>query len=740
MRTVGRRRHQNLMLALCWLSLLAARAAAVAPSPSTAQWEQYGGDARHSGQSAFTVPPAAAVMVGVSVPGVSASVTGVAVGPTGTLFLTASNGYVYAVAASGGVLWQTNIEGVTSTPPSLSSSLLLVSLPTAVFALSVSSGVVAWVWSAPSSITSYPLLTPDALIVPLSAPNASSPSSLCALSTATASVSWCTSFPGQPSLSSPALADILVFTTGFAGGVYALWAANGSLAWHYSGSGSPIYSSPTITPGGTVCVGGEDGVMLGLSSATGAVVWSLTLSAPIPFDAAVSVNGLLYFASLDGTFYCVNASSGVSVWSRGLVCGAWSCLGQHPVLTANGAVIVSATTGVFALDDLSGAVVWSGPSDVASYINLALGAPQTLYALRVHGGIGALVSWAVPIIVSSSPVPFPSGRAYPPAPLTNTTSSLHTAYGSGSYVITASSHAPGDDEFRPFDGSGLAWAVANSSVYVQGGAYVGGLVTNVSQAAVMGEWLQLRLPSRVFVTAYVLAGAPSLAPTAWALAGSQDGEVWEVVDSRRSAAQWGTSPSSFAVTPPFGAYTHYRLVVSGGGRMGGLALTDWLLIGAPYVGPPSPYASIALQIGIGGGTLLCLCLIFWLRCCVCRRRRAAAKAAAAEAEAAGAGGVNPVVIAQAPRPPPGRPPPGRPPAEVPLVYTNPMRGQHKPMPPAAPRAGHPRAEHRAEPEPVEVSLDGREEVPPLPNAVIAGMASPMAPKGFSPQRARSRHV
>lgn len=136
------------------------------------------------------------------------------------------------------------------------------------------------------------------------------------------------------------------------------------------------------------------------------------------------------------------------------------------------------------------------------------------------------------------------------------------------YVASASSE---------FDALSLAWKAFDKS-------YADYNVGSWLAAAAAPGWLQIELPSRMFVASYKIAArsaAPTQAPKDWTLIGSNDGVTFFTVDTRTGQTGWSGGAGgerTYTLAVP-AAYLIWRLNVSaddGGGR---LAVTEFRLFG-----------------------------------------------------------------------------------------------------------------------------------------------------------------
>jgi outer membrane protein assembly factor BamB len=119
-------------------------------------------------------------------------------------------------------------------------------------------------------------------------------------------------------LSSPAVADEMVYFGSGDRYVYALDARTGELRWKFR-AGDVVHSSPAIV-NGIVYVGCWDGVFYALNAKTGALAWNFATGVDgthfmqgLPGSAAVA-DGLVIFGSRDNNIYALEAMTGKEKW------------------------------------------------------------------------------------------------------------------------------------------------------------------------------------------------------------------------------------------------------------------------------------------------------------------------------------------------------------------------------------------------------------------------------------------
>jgi hypothetical protein len=102
--------------------------------------------------------------------------------------------------------------------------------------------------------------------------------------------------------------------------VYALKASTGAFLWKYPTDGE-VLSSPAVA-NGMVYVGSDDYNLYALNAKTGVLVWSFT-TAYDPSSPTVA-NGLVYVGAAGSMVYALNASSGAQLWNYATDGGMYS--------------------------------------------------------------------------------------------------------------------------------------------------------------------------------------------------------------------------------------------------------------------------------------------------------------------------------------------------------------------------------------------------------------------------------
>jgi outer membrane protein assembly factor BamB len=171
---------------------------------------------------------------------------------------------------------------------------------------------------------------------------------------------------GGAVISSPTVADGIVYVGSSDHNIYAIGALNGSLIWKFT-TQDVVESSPAEA-NGKVYTGGDDGYVYCLNAYTGALIWKTFVNSDLPFtyenlvlkSSPTVSGGNVYIGSLDGYLYALDANNGNIVWQT-KTNGPIEC---SPAVS-DGAVYFTSqepTAGaLYKLDANTGAVIWTLP-------------------------------------------------------------------------------------------------------------------------------------------------------------------------------------------------------------------------------------------------------------------------------------------------------------------------------------------------------------------------------------------
>jgi hypothetical protein len=188
------------------------------------------------------------------------------------------------------------------------------------------------------------------------------------------------------------------------------------------------------------------------------------------------------------------------------------------------------------------------------------------------GGVsyqGADAGWVAP---PPGGVGGPPLFSFPPAPLTGATTVLTNTVLNGTYTVSASTSHDVEVGWRVFDATdaGVGWGwTPPLGKYTLAGTYTGTAMRALSNGSTYnGEWVQLQSPGAVVAHSYsirVRGAVTARAPKAFLFLGSNEGAIWDVLDTQTVASGWTASVETVSFTLPAAtgtAYKYFSLSVS----------------------------------------------------------------------------------------------------------------------------------------------------------------------------------
>jgi alpha-tubulin suppressor-like RCC1 family protein len=210
-------------------------------------------------------------------------------------------------------------------------------------------------------------------------------------------------------------------------------------------------------------------------------------------------------------------------------------------------------------------------------------------------------------------------KAYPPDVLTaNSTTISTTAYGTGTYVASASANNGGAAMWASAWGAfatRIPLASSTNGWYSPGGTYSGtspygyaGSVTTVAGGtSYAGEWLQLQLPAAIVLARFTTMNNfnTTLSPGVFYVLGSNDGTTWTYLGTFGGRLDLKGIAGTYYPVPTTAAYSYFRMVINsllGAGSQ--VCVTQWLL----YAGSAcssTPVRPAQSGTGVGGVRNVC---------------------------------------------------------------------------------------------------------------------------------------
>ncbi|MDR3689869.1 MAG: PQQ-binding-like beta-propeller repeat protein [Fimbriimonas sp.] len=250
-------------------------------------------------------------------------------GSDGTIYFGASDGNLYALSPSGGLLWTFQTGGQINSSPAISSDGVIYfgSLDNNLYAVNLD-GSLNWIFPVTGRIYTSPALASDGTIY-----ISDYSDNLYAIKP-NGSLKWVVNKFGNTFWDPAVGSDGTIYAPCLDGNLYAI-DPTGNVKWTFK-IGSQSENCPSIGPDGTIYIGTINNVMYAVSP-TGVLQWTYSTSESI-WDSAVASDGSIYFGCSDNYIYCLN-KDGTLRWKHqtlGLVENA-------PALGADGTVFIASS-------------------------------------------------------------------------------------------------------------------------------------------------------------------------------------------------------------------------------------------------------------------------------------------------------------------------------------------------------------------------------------------------------------
>jgi outer membrane protein assembly factor BamB len=227
----------------------------------------------------------------------------------GVVYVGSGDDNVYALNASTGAkLWNYTTGGSVFSSPSVVNGMVYVgSYDNNVYALNAGTGAKLWSFTTGGLVKSSPAVANGVVYV------GSFDGNLYALNASTGAKLW--SYPtGSYVASSPAVANGVAYVGSGDSNLYALNASTGAKLWSYPTGSYVLSNSPAVANGVVFVTGFVSGIMYALNASTGAKLWSYNIGGQ-SFSAPAVANGVVYIGGGDANLYALNASNGAKLWS-----------------------------------------------------------------------------------------------------------------------------------------------------------------------------------------------------------------------------------------------------------------------------------------------------------------------------------------------------------------------------------------------------------------------------------------
>ncbi len=224
---------------------------------------------------------------------------------------------------------------------------------------------------------------------------------LYALDARTGEIEWRSEVPGGAAF--PTLADASVYVGSWGRGLFKLNASTGELLWRFETVGR-VWSTPAIVDG-VIYFGSGDSHVYAVNASTGELLWQHQTGDAVYSSPAV-VGGVVFIGSTDSRAYALDAATGQPLWEHETGDAVFS----SPAVVDAVAYIGSDDSYVYALDAATGEVVWrhetggyvqSSPEVVDGIVYVGSG-DRNLYALGASSG-EVVWTYGIPVGEPGSP-------------------------------------------------------------------------------------------------------------------------------------------------------------------------------------------------------------------------------------------------------------------------------------------------------------------------------------------------
>ncbi len=190
-------------------------------------------------------------------------------------------------------------------------------------------------------------------------------------------------------ITSPAVADGVVFFGSEDQHLYALHASNGTEKWEFA-TGGIVRSAPALSDG-VVFFGSGDGNIYALNAADGSVKWQVPTSPSydgIGYSSPAISEGSVYVVSYDRNLYAIDADTGAIRWTFPFVSAMGSETGSSPAVADGVVFFGDLNRVVYAVWAVNGTEKWRYTSPGAFMASIPPSAPVVSDGVLYMGGPG----------------------------------------------------------------------------------------------------------------------------------------------------------------------------------------------------------------------------------------------------------------------------------------------------------------------------------------------------------------
>ena len=271
----------------------------------------------------------------------------------GVLYVGCIDRNIYAIDTNTGQKkWTFTTNGEVHLSPTVANGVVYVSSnDSSVSAIDAQSGKKIWVFSPGSSGQSFVSSPPMVVngVVYIGSPG---DNKIYAINAKTGQPKWSFFMGWNGFISTPMVANGVLYVASIDGKIYAIEAETGQKKWAFPANGG-VYAALTVANGAAYVIS-IDGIVYAIDTTTGHQKWVFpTKNATGSWEQPppIVVNGVLYVASDDSNVYAINTTTGQQKWAAPVDSHGWSL----PLVVNNMLYITGSYDGnVYVIDTTTG--------------------------------------------------------------------------------------------------------------------------------------------------------------------------------------------------------------------------------------------------------------------------------------------------------------------------------------------------------------------------------------------------
>jgi outer membrane protein assembly factor BamB len=288
---------------------------------------------------------------------------------------------LYAIdAVTGTELWKFSTGGMVESTPAVASGIVYIgSGDSNLYAIDAVTGKEKWKFATDGWIFSSPAVASGVVYIGSFDKNLNNcKTSLYAIDAVAGTELWRFTTEGDLKgnvVSSPAVANGVVYVGSFDKNLYAIDAVTGREKWRFA-TGDLVSSSPAVA-NGVVYVGSDDKNLYAIDTVTGKEKWRFATGDLVSSSPAVA-NGVVYVGSWDDNLYAIDAVTGKEKWRF----QTGDFVESSPAVASDVVYVGSRDKNLYAIDAVTGRERWR--FSAGSWV---------ISSPAVESGVVYIVSW-----------------------------------------------------------------------------------------------------------------------------------------------------------------------------------------------------------------------------------------------------------------------------------------------------------------------------------------------------------